>query len=354
MGIEGIVFCVGVECKKMVVDTREPDEPRACALKLENSDEVCLVDEEYAAFLRRWRWHWSKGYAVRCEWSLDRKKVIQYSVHKVVMALRGFAGGHGLVVNHINGNGLDCRKANLEMVSTWQNCLWGRRSKPVVQNDNGQWHAHIQVNNQRVDIGDFDKEEDAQRAYNAVAAWCPVFESRSDEALITVPRLFPGFGMPVFPDPKVVAEVYDKLNNRLNGVTVERHITVQYAYDKPGNPRVGKKKRKSKKRGREEQGEAEEGGDEDKDNEGAGEPPTKKTKTTSYVVRVFNGQLKSAKFATLEEARAWRDANAQTAPTQLDPYIQQMAGYHILKPESESIPIEERLRDDGVEVECMG
>ena len=84
----------------------------------------------------------------------------------------------GLVVDHINGNGLDNRRSNLRLVTVVQN-NWNAaphqnaRSKfkgVAFHKARGKWYARIACNGRRTLLGYFDREIDAATAYNEAAS----------------------------------------------------------------------------------------------------------------------------------------------------------------------------------------
>jgi hypothetical protein len=94
------------------------------------------------------------------------------SMHRLIMD-----APKGLVVDHINGNGLDNRRANLRLVTPLQNHWNGRkmentssRFKGVCFNkQNKKWVAYINVENKRIYLGNFNSEIDAAKAYDEAA-----------------------------------------------------------------------------------------------------------------------------------------------------------------------------------------
>jgi hypothetical protein len=80
---------------------------------------VAIVDDEDYEFLAqfRWRWQntWGAGYAVR---SVAAKPTAVLMHREVLHLSRRDAGLHA---DHINGNGLDNRRANLRVVTPAQN-----------------------------------------------------------------------------------------------------------------------------------------------------------------------------------------------------------------------------------------
>ena len=84
----------------------------------------------------------------------------------------------GIVVDHINRNGLDNRKANLRFATVSQN-NWNSRKgfncgsskyKGVSwSKDKKKWAVWLSVNKKNKQFGYFDDEKEAARVYNEVA-----------------------------------------------------------------------------------------------------------------------------------------------------------------------------------------
>ncbi|MGD0078174.1 MAG: AP2 domain-containing protein [Sedimentisphaerales bacterium] len=126
---------------------------------------------------------------VKFKWSvLDEGKNL-YAVHtffdehtgkRVFVLLHRFIANPpaDMVVDHENSDGLDDRRANLRVATQAQN-VWNSRktSKPTSSKYKGvywhkknrNWRACIHVNNRSIDLGSYDNQVDAARAYDRAA-----------------------------------------------------------------------------------------------------------------------------------------------------------------------------------------
>ena len=83
----------------------------------------------------------------------------------------GLGRGDKSVVDHINGNGLDNRKANLRIASATENGRNRRRHSnntsgfKGVKKDKGRWVANIGGSKNRIRLGSFETPEEAHAAY---------------------------------------------------------------------------------------------------------------------------------------------------------------------------------------------
>lgn len=95
--------------------------------------------------------------------------------HRIIWALIHGDISDSLVIDHVNGNGLDNRISNLRLVTPQENSKNGslqRRNSSgvagVYWNSHEQkWHARIQVDGVRKSIGQYDSIEDARDARKA-------------------------------------------------------------------------------------------------------------------------------------------------------------------------------------------
>lgn len=128
--------------------------------------QVALVDAEDFALLQQYKWCMHRGYAARGE---GRKTIL---MHRVILQTKS-----GLLVDHINRNRLDNRRANLRLVSNAQN-LWN--AGPNKRNTTGykgvawdtrcqRYRARIIADSRSIFLGRFDTAEEAARVWDAAA-----------------------------------------------------------------------------------------------------------------------------------------------------------------------------------------
>lgn len=136
------------------------------------SPEDITVDPEDAHYVHNHKWYLlTKG---SCRYARKRDGSF---LHRLILPTPP-----GMVVDHINGDGLDNRKANLRIVSRSQNQAnmrkpTHRRGKPcrspykgTMPKPNGSWASKITKEGKQHYIGSFPTEIDAAQAYN-YAAW---------------------------------------------------------------------------------------------------------------------------------------------------------------------------------------
>jgi hypothetical protein len=95
------------------------------------------------------------------------------SLHRFIMEPKG-----GLYVDHIDSDGLNCRRANLRLATQTQNCQNSRKSAKNTSGykgvfyrpDRQKWQAQIRVEGKRVCLGTFASVDEAGAAYAEAAA----------------------------------------------------------------------------------------------------------------------------------------------------------------------------------------
>lgn len=139
--------------------------------------QVAIVDEEDYERVSAFKWHaWKAGnsrtyYASRTISYVDKGKRIYQKIflHRFVMNTED----KSTFVDHVNHEGLDCRKSNLRAATQMQN-LWNRRKislcssmfKGVYLHKTGKWVARLG----KMYLGIFSSEQEAAYAYNRSAS----------------------------------------------------------------------------------------------------------------------------------------------------------------------------------------
>lgn len=140
---------------------------------------AAIVDDEDAD-LAAFKWHAATKtgktpYAARSIW-LGHGKLKSLKMHRVI-AERMFGTGGDCAVDHINGDGLDNRRANLRQATAAQNNSNRSRNRNSSSGYKGvswmeserRWRACIQANGKVYHLGVFGDAIDAALAYDAAA-----------------------------------------------------------------------------------------------------------------------------------------------------------------------------------------
>lgn len=135
-----------------------------------------IVDDDDFEWLSKFKWFsLTRNHTTYANRSWDSQNKRRGTVmHRVIM---GVEDQRSILVDHINGNGLDNRRQNLRLCTAAQNLYNKRLSarnksgfKGVHKGESGKWHARIGVNSKSYQLGVYSTPEDAARAYNKAAA----------------------------------------------------------------------------------------------------------------------------------------------------------------------------------------
>jgi len=135
---------------------------------------ITIVDEDDYERLSKYSWHCIQGkYAARDVWRHNKRK-LHIRMHREIM---GFP--EGLDVDHINRDTLDNRKENLRAVPhtiNLRNQTMRNLEKKTSRfkgvhwcKERNLWVASIGIGGKMYGLGRFVQEENAARAYNAIA-----------------------------------------------------------------------------------------------------------------------------------------------------------------------------------------
>jgi hypothetical protein len=131
---------------------------------------TAMVDDEDFDQLNQLSWYFQGKYAARIDRRNGRRTI--FYMHRIITKV-----SDGQHVDHINGDRLDNRKANLRIATRSQN-QWNRGpSKNSTSGHKGvywhkirlQWMAAIEANGKRFYLGYFDSKSDAINAHKQAA-----------------------------------------------------------------------------------------------------------------------------------------------------------------------------------------
>lgn len=132
--------------------------------------QMTIIDEEDFQLAKQYKWHAHKQhniyYAVTTIGQKPNRKAVR--LHRLLSNCP-----ERMVVDHIDGNGLNNCRDNLRICTNSENV---KNRKIQINNTSGykgvtwhkreqKWRAQIQMNNKQIQLGSFDNPEDAYAAY---------------------------------------------------------------------------------------------------------------------------------------------------------------------------------------------
>jgi hypothetical protein len=134
---------------------------------------VAVVDDEDFAYVSQFRWFATKGPHT---WYARRKVSINGRQFGILMHRELLDAPKGILVDHIDHDGLNNLRINLRLCSQAENqhnqrprCGGTSQFKGVFLTDQGKWHAQLRIKDRRLHLGHHATEEAAARAYDAAA-----------------------------------------------------------------------------------------------------------------------------------------------------------------------------------------
>jgi hypothetical protein len=136
---------------------------------------VAIVDDDDFEYLNQFNWQATKNgntFYARRNFTVSNNKQNKIYMHRLILKPE-----KNMVIDHLNGDGLDNRKCNLRICTHGENM---RNSKIPINNKSGykgvsldkninKFRCRLYVNGQNIHIGYFIDPFDAARAYNAAA-----------------------------------------------------------------------------------------------------------------------------------------------------------------------------------------
>lgn len=139
---------------------------------------VALVDDEDFEWLSKWKWRATitsptgidRWYALHT--TIDKDTIY---MHRAIMIRLGFSKTESF--DHVDGNGLNNQRMNLRPCTQTQN-VQNRRKRPGLSSKykgvywhrrDRKWMSRLRDNGKDLFLGYFKDEEEAGRAYDAVA-----------------------------------------------------------------------------------------------------------------------------------------------------------------------------------------
>lgn len=208
-----------------------------------------IVDEDDYSLLNQRKWHaittdnGGSFYAVG--WHEGRK----IRMHRFLLGAKPSE-----IVDHVNGNGLDNRRANIRITDNYgntrnrrQRSVMASKYKGVCRRPRGRWAATIRIDGKQRSIGEYASELEAALAYDAAALHyygeyaCPnlpgIAEPATREELLRRNYHREGRLRGAFPRPngKWASSIHVSGANQYLG-TFDTELAAALAYDEAARP----------------------------------------------------------------------------------------------------------------------
>ena len=143
-------------------------------LKL-SQEKFALIDDKDYNYLSQWKWTAFKDSTTGTYYA-KRGQMVDGKYKRI--ALQNEIVKTGLLVDHINGNGLDNRRCNLRVATYSQNSINRPKNKGkytsqykgvFLNKQSGKWIAQIKVNYRNMYLGAYFMEKNAALAYDKAA-----------------------------------------------------------------------------------------------------------------------------------------------------------------------------------------
>jgi len=138
---------------------------------------MATVDDPDYDRLNQHKWYAQKS---RSGWRAARNKIVQSTGQRTIILMHRaiMEASPGLQIDHCNGNGLDNRRSNLRYCTNSQNQMNSKKRAGSTSRFKGvswdavnrKWRADVMINYRGRNLGRFDGELDAARAYNKAAS----------------------------------------------------------------------------------------------------------------------------------------------------------------------------------------
>lgn len=137
------------------------------------------VDDEDFDKVSKYNWYAVKGkntyYAYTDTRSPNNVEGKQFPMHKLILNIVN--ASPAILIDHIDGNGLNNQKLNLRKATNQQNCFnveakaknKTAKFKGVYKTESGKYEAQIKLNYKSNSLGRYTLEETAAKVYDAVA-----------------------------------------------------------------------------------------------------------------------------------------------------------------------------------------